>query len=427
MFEKKPRTKHGPDDTFVHDSMPHIVCHTVCGSIELKITLTSKSLARPLVEALLTPFLTVYNKKRHDEPPLTVALLAHVEINGTAVPDLDVIAGELLVADARVNLFGAPPENGGPPPSLSSRVAELLTIVISTSASRLDAEEQAEHTCAVLDSFAACEPLHGARKILVFDAVPTAAEAEELSTDDGGKWREAWRRQGAYDAYCSALQGAKASGGARWEGVEMMWLPSHAHLVGSVRAALGTACTPWALITQHDLVIDAGQVARAWPGIWQALQEQLAHCITLNRDSHAAVRAASYWHFEPALDLRLGNSCSLTAVVGFSDQSHFVDLKWYRSAVLGLITAERRTCMEHVVHGAMRAAWMKGGEHSRTFLLGRRDGPPAVHDLVHGAINALDQWGELPHLVSEWRKYVAEGETDNGAYLKIMRSKLGIE
>ena len=49
-----------------------VVCRTVCGSVELNITLTAKFLAKPLKDALLTPFLGAYNKKKPDEPPLTV-------------------------------------------------------------------------------------------------------------------------------------------------------------------------------------------------------------------------------------------------------------------------------------------------------------------------------------------------------------------
>jgi hypothetical protein len=40
-----------------------VVCRTVCGEIELKITLTAKFLSRPIKDALVEPFLKVHNKR----------------------------------------------------------------------------------------------------------------------------------------------------------------------------------------------------------------------------------------------------------------------------------------------------------------------------------------------------------------------------
>ena len=57
--------------------MAKVVCRTICGGIELNVTLAAKQLAKPLTDALLTPFLGAYNKKRPGEEPLTAAALQH--------------------------------------------------------------------------------------------------------------------------------------------------------------------------------------------------------------------------------------------------------------------------------------------------------------------------------------------------------------
>jgi hypothetical protein len=57
--------------------MVKVVCRTVCGAIELNVTLADKQLAKPLTDALLTPFLGAYNKKRPGEEPLTAAATQH--------------------------------------------------------------------------------------------------------------------------------------------------------------------------------------------------------------------------------------------------------------------------------------------------------------------------------------------------------------
>ena len=59
-----------------------VVCRTVCGSIELNVTLTTKLLTRPLRHALVNPFIDAYNKRRPDEPPLSASTLARVEVDG---------------------------------------------------------------------------------------------------------------------------------------------------------------------------------------------------------------------------------------------------------------------------------------------------------------------------------------------------------
>lgn len=59
--------------------MVKVVCRTVCGAIELNVTLADKQLAKPLTDALLTPFLGAYNKKRPGEEPLTAAAQKHCQ------------------------------------------------------------------------------------------------------------------------------------------------------------------------------------------------------------------------------------------------------------------------------------------------------------------------------------------------------------
>ena len=84
-----------------------VVCRVVCKSVELKLTLSQKLLAKPLVDSLITPFLNAFNKKAPDEPPLTAAGLKRVEVDGKSV-DMDAPAGEVLLGDApRVVLLPA--------------------------------------------------------------------------------------------------------------------------------------------------------------------------------------------------------------------------------------------------------------------------------------------------------------------------------
>ena len=295
-----------------------------------------------------------------------------------------------------------------------------LTIAVSTSASRLPPAEQTAHLCAALQSlheFAPC-----CRKLLIFDALPTPSDVQTLCDEDRTKWSDAWRRDEAYREYTAAVQTEVAQ---RWPLVEMVQLPRFGHLTGSVRAALDAATTPWLLLTQHDLVLDAAIIGGAWPGIREALQSGAARYVVCGRDAHASVRSQSHWHFEPSLDCAFGGCCRATSVVGFSDQTHFVDASWYRRSVLDRIPPQRRTCMEHVVHEAMREAWAAGGDHERTFALGAAEDLPTVRDLVHGQVDANDAWLGAPHEESEWRKFYVDGGED-GSTLRRMRAQLDL-
>ena len=73
---------------------------------QLKLTLTPKFLAKPLVDALVTPFLGAYNKKMKDATPITAADLVRVEVDGLPVADISAPAGDVLKSSTpKVELF----------------------------------------------------------------------------------------------------------------------------------------------------------------------------------------------------------------------------------------------------------------------------------------------------------------------------------
>ena len=73
-----------------------LVCRVSCLSVELKLTLGPKLLARPFVDAVVTPFLKAYNNKNPGDPPLMVGQLRRVQIDGTTVARLEDPASGLL-------------------------------------------------------------------------------------------------------------------------------------------------------------------------------------------------------------------------------------------------------------------------------------------------------------------------------------------
>lgn len=301
------------------------------------------------------------------------------------------------------------------------RLENDIVIVVSTSSSRLPAAVQAAHTRQVLHSIAACTPLSKARVVLVFDALPTQAETAELETKDSQKWRAAWKRRKDYQQYCDALRAEHSSRARCWHNVQLLQLRSFGHLVGTVRAALEMSKAQFALVLQHDLALDSEAVAQAWPTIREALCTERANCVTLNRDAHASVRSKAFWRFEPELNLKpLRDGPELTAVVGFSDQAHFCNVAWYRSAVLGCIPPEQRTCMEHRVHQHMKDRRLLGCPHAKTFLLGGMRDDPALVDLMHGQISSEDGWLAAPHPDSEWRAFYVDGAADGGDELRLL-------
>ena len=97
-----------------------VICRVVCDGVELKLTLTPKFLEKTLVDALINPYLGVFNKKRPDDPPVTADSLKRVEVNAKAVAidsiAKDVLAGpkahDLADTNPRVELF--PPWSTAP-------------------------------------------------------------------------------------------------------------------------------------------------------------------------------------------------------------------------------------------------------------------------------------------------------------------------
>ena len=265
-----------------------------------------------------------------------------------------------------------------------------------------------------------------------------------MTDEDASKWKDAWARRREYEEYCESMRAAlreSAAAGtpeqqALWRGVELIFLPEHGHLVGTVRAAFERVDSPGALVLQHDLVLDSEAVAQALPAVRWALRSGRAHYVCLNRDAHYAVRPMTYWTFEPEADLvfperaesasagapaasRATHRTALTAVTGFSDQAHFVGVPWYREHVLGRIPAGRRTCMEHVVHSQMVDARADGGAHAKTYLLGGMRDKPILLDLVHGQVTADDHWSARPHDDSEWAKFYASPSAAHSCRVRV--------
>ena len=74
--------------------LDEVAARVKCGSVELKLTLTAKFLARTLRDALIEPFLKVHNKRAQ---PLTFEEFACVKLNGNTLDAfVDVVAGDVL-------------------------------------------------------------------------------------------------------------------------------------------------------------------------------------------------------------------------------------------------------------------------------------------------------------------------------------------
>ena len=111
-----------------------VVCETKCAAVTLKITLTSKFLAKPLVDALLNPFLGAFNKKNKDAAPLAAADLVGVQVDGVTVADVWALVSPLLrpggasedaAALAWLERACAPIERGARAPPRAERADEL--------------------------------------------------------------------------------------------------------------------------------------------------------------------------------------------------------------------------------------------------------------------------------------------------------------
>ena len=103
------------------DKPRKVIAVVKCTTIELKLTLTAKVLAKPLEAAAITPFLGAYNKKKPDEPPVTASALVCVTVDGVLVPDIQAIADGIIKGDScKIELFppgSAAPAAPAPPPA----------------------------------------------------------------------------------------------------------------------------------------------------------------------------------------------------------------------------------------------------------------------------------------------------------------------
>ena len=72
-----------------------VVCTVRCNAVTLKLTLTAKLLSRSFTDALLTPFLGAYNKKKTSS--LTTSDLTDVQVDGVSVdvaqPTVEILSG----------------------------------------------------------------------------------------------------------------------------------------------------------------------------------------------------------------------------------------------------------------------------------------------------------------------------------------------
>ena len=65
-----------------------VVCTVTCADVTLKLTLTPKFLSRPLVDALVNPFLGAYNKRQPPGMPPLEAGDVRVQVDGSPVADI---------------------------------------------------------------------------------------------------------------------------------------------------------------------------------------------------------------------------------------------------------------------------------------------------------------------------------------------------
>lgn len=272
------------------------------------------------------------------------------------------------------------------------RVARELTVIISTSVGEFT--PSTDKVVAALESLQANVALRWCRKILVFDRVPSRGELEALKRnrkaycDDvkGLKWEKLWsEKREAYDEYCETLRSMQEAGHPAMFKVELVFLEKFGHLFGTVKQALEMVATSYILVTQHDLRLAPRIAAADVQNILEALHSGGAKYVVLNRDVNSAPRTEGYFRIVHGSSLRDETKrpagLTLTAIAGFSDQTHFATTSWYRREVISAIAPERQlTCMEHVLH-----EWWKADEEWRgTFLYGGRDEGPFVYDTIHG-------------------------------------------
>lgn len=80
------------------------VCTVCCGTVTLRLTLSSKFLSRPFANAVIAPFLNAYNKKAGAS--LTVTDVAVVKVDDVLLLDLHALSSDVLThATHRVELI----------------------------------------------------------------------------------------------------------------------------------------------------------------------------------------------------------------------------------------------------------------------------------------------------------------------------------
>ena len=282
-------------------------------------------------------------------------------------------------------------------------VAQELTIVMSTSITKHT--PSVEPVVAALESLQANLALRWCRKLLVFDKVPSREEIDEMRRDPkiyhhvcrGGKWEQMWNDgRESYDAYKAALQSMKDDDHPALHNTELVFLEEFGHLFGTVKRGFSHVQTRYVLVTQHDLRLGGHFVAADVQLILEALNAGLAKYVLLNRDTNSSVRTKAYFRLTPERDVHLDapktpSGLHLTAMQGFSDQTHFVDAEWYRKEVIASIPREKQlTCMEHLLHDR----WKESPERLLTFLYGGVQEGPFVLDLIYGS-QVYDVQGHL--------------------------------
>lgn len=272
------------------------------------------------------------------------------------------------------------------------RAAKELTVIISTSVGNFT--PSTDTTIAALWSIQDNLALHHCRKVLVFDKVPSQSEIEKLRSDShvwntiarGKKWINMWNeKREAYNEYCETFKAMRDQNHPALYKVELLFSPHFGHLFGTVKLALERVSTPYVFVTQHDLQVNQRFVAADVQCTLQALHENIASFVLLNRDVNNAPRTENYLRLLPELSVDSStSSCpDLTAFAGFSDQSHFARVAWYRREVVEEIGKQLggndQTAMEHVLH----EPWCQSA-HKGTFLYGRLQDGPFITDLIHG-------------------------------------------
>ena len=268
-------------------------------------------------------------------------------------------------------------------------VADDLTIVITSSVGEFTPSTDIVITAlrSLQDNLA----LHWCRKILVFDEIPSEQEIEAMKQNPkhyhtvvrGPKWEHMWRKKReAYTAYCFALNEMKLNNDPTLFQVELVFLPRFSHLFGTVRHALELVKSSYVLVTQHDLRLSGKFVAADVQRVLGLMESESANCVILNRDTNSGSRPKSYFRMDPDSDIYdSGSRTRLTAVRGFSDQTHFAHKDWYLANIMDRIPDDcRLTCMEHILHNQFK----NERDFRGIFLYGGSDDGPFTYDLIHG-------------------------------------------